>query len=90
MSEPSNKINASIELSEQELDAVAGGNGVILGGNGPQALFQDGSTDFTQNQLQAAQKVSSNREGSETVSLIAADAVKTRGDQITDFVNGAG
>jgi hypothetical protein len=33
MTEPTNKINASIELSEQELDAVAGGNGVVLGGN---------------------------------------------------------
>jgi hypothetical protein len=88
MTELNNKINASMEMSEQELDAVAGGNGVILGGNGPQALFQDASTDFAQNQLVAAQRVSSNRDGSNTESLIAADAVKTRGDQITDFVNG--
>ncbi|AFY78670.1 hypothetical protein Ple7327_3464 [Pleurocapsa sp. PCC 7327] len=87
MTEPSNKINASMELSEQELDAVAGGT-VVLGGNGPQALFQDGSTDFAQNQLQAAQKVSSNRDGSDTISLVAADAVKTDADQITKFING--
>jgi hypothetical protein len=90
MTEPTNKINASIELSEQELDAVAGGNGVVLGGNGPQALFQDASTDFFQNQVIAAQRVSSNRNGSETESLIAADSIKTRGDQITNFINGAG
>ncbi|OKH22238.1 hypothetical protein NIES593_13665 [Hydrococcus rivularis NIES-593] len=87
MTEPSNKINASMELSEQELDAVAGGT-VVLGGNVPQALFQDGSTDFAQNQLQAAQKVSSNRDGSDTISLVAADAVKTDADQITKFING--
>ncbi|MBF2018623.1 MAG: CTB family bacteriocin [Hydrococcus sp. C42_A2020_068] len=86
MTEPSNKINASMELSEQELDAVAGG--VFILGGGPQALFQDGSTDFAQNQLQAAQKVSSNRDGSDTISLVAADAVKTDADQITKFING--
>ncbi|MBF2018625.1 MAG: CTB family bacteriocin [Hydrococcus sp. C42_A2020_068] len=88
MTEPTNKINASVEMSEQELDAVAGG--VFILGGGPQALFQKGSTDFAQNQLVAAQKVSSNRNGSEAQSLVVADAVKTDADQITEFINGAG